>query len=859
MMVVTVRLVFVVVTVLGWISKGSAQDLAVSNRAPGVNEVVYKPAEGETVAVNPPGFVWLPEEGADGYILQCAKNPDFMIYSYEKREIELNVHCPDRTFSPGKWYWRYTFVTKDGKQAEWSVVRSFTIPDDAVRFPKPTIDDLVERLPDGHPKLFLRPEQVKTFRDEIETNHPELWKRFIANVNDMLDDEVATEEPAPYPEGRRGTSKENIDLWRKNRNITVNAVDHAANLAFAYLLTGEARYGEKAKEWIMAVVSWPPDGTTSYRYNDECGMPILSCIPRAYTWVHHLMTEEEKEKIAAVMAVRGREVYEYLRYQRHHTVSPYESHRNRAWHFMSETAIGFIDDIPEAKQWLDYAMDIFYNVYPVWNDDDGGWHEGVAYMNSYITRITWWLDIIQAAFGIDGYKKPYFKNSGDFPFYVMPPDAEFGGFGDGADTSRPHHLAPLMRLLADRVKNPYWMWYADRAEPYEAPSKPDYLDLLRTPKHDVKAMPPTDVETMKVFHGAGIASIHSDLDHPDRDNHFLFKSSPFGTQSHGFNAQNSFIMSVFGKPVLLWSGHRDWHGSEHHTKWMWETWSDNSITVNGIGQIKHSPNARGKIVSEFNNEHISFVAGDASEAYGEHLDKFIRNVVFIKPGLFFVIDELEAPKPSTFQYHLHANEKFDIRNHQYEIMAYNGNSAVKIGFAAPSELRIEQASGHIPPSVGFEQEQWHLTAETQRVDDRVCFLTLMNAQAKTVMQVQYQIDRGLTKEEPKKEVYTLVVGKWISMVVMNPERESYQFGGLRTDAAYLVMTNYDNKADTAFLFAIDAGKVVQSDETIFSSENRDNYFVRWKDLELEREMRKIKEKAADTNEQSPESAPNPNG
>ena len=40
---------------------------AVSNRAPGPNDIGYLPADGSTVATSPPALAWLPEPGADAY------------------------------------------------------------------------------------------------------------------------------------------------------------------------------------------------------------------------------------------------------------------------------------------------------------------------------------------------------------------------------------------------------------------------------------------------------------------------------------------------------------------------------------------------------------------------------------------------------------------------------------------------------------------------------------------------------------------------------------------------------------------------------------------------------------------------
>jgi len=806
---------------------GDSATLEVSNREPRTGEVPYHPAEGESTTVNPPGFVWLPEAEAETYILQCSSTPDFSVIEYERADIANNVHCPPRVFPPGTWYWRYTFVTPGGNQAGWSAVRRFQIPADAAVFPQPALSNLIYRLPEGHPRLFLRPETVKEFRERMEQNFPDLWKQFLDNAERQLEDPVTFDEPPPYPDGKRGVEQENISLWRKNRVYVVNAVEHAANLAFAYRLTGDSRYGEKAREWILAVTAWPPDGTTSHQYNDECGMPILSRIPRAYTWAYEALSEDDRRQVIQTMRARGAEVYAHLHDKRHHTVRPYDSHSNRAWHFLGEAAIAFIGDIPEARTWLQYAMDIFFNVYPVWNGEDGGWHEGVAYWRSYIERITWWLDILHAAFDIDGFQKPFFKHCGDFPLYVLPPGTTFGGFGDSADTSQPADFAPLMNYLAGRARNPYWKWYAVKAGPAAVgKEKPTYEDLLRAENASIPAREPLDIPQSKIFPGTGIASLHSNLSRPDKDVHVLFKSSPFGRQSHGFNAQNSFLLWAFGKPLLIWSGHRDWHGSEHHTQWMWETFADNCITVNGEGQIRHSPEARGKIVQEYLHPRVDYVLGDASEAYGGRLIRFHRHVFFLKPDLVLLVDELEAPEPAKFQFHLHALEPFKIKA-QYEIEAQNGPAAARIAFVTPSNLAVTQTQGFTPPPVGYEQEQWHLLAETPDPVAQTRFLTVINTH-QTYHQVQAQYDRGLKED---RELYAFKVDYHTVMVIFNPSGKFYKYGNVETDAGLVLMDTDLRDEDAALFFAVDAARVILSGKTYHDSSQRGLFAIQWNQIQ----------------------------
>src|SRR5262245_64721877 len=54
-----------------------ADELTISNRQPLPDEVGYRPADGETVSLNPPSFIWLHEKDAASYVLEWATRPDF--------------------------------------------------------------------------------------------------------------------------------------------------------------------------------------------------------------------------------------------------------------------------------------------------------------------------------------------------------------------------------------------------------------------------------------------------------------------------------------------------------------------------------------------------------------------------------------------------------------------------------------------------------------------------------------------------------------------------------------------------------------------------------------------------------------
>jgi uncharacterized protein DUF4962/heparinase II/III-like protein len=684
---------------------------------------------------------------------------------------------------------------------------------------QPSIEELIKRLPEKHPKLFFRPETIGAYRIKLETKLSMYRQHFLDNAEIWLKDPIAKNMPEPYPVDADPFSPEYNKLRQDNNQIATNAVDHACNLAFAYMLNGDKRFGARAREWIMLVVSWPADEATSYKNNDEAALSIMCGIPRAYTWAYAALNGKERNQVIKTMSQRGAEVYAYSQDK----TTP--ASLSNAWPHLGETAIAFIDDIPEARIWLKYALDIFYQVYPVLGDKDGGWHDGIAYWNKDITAVSWWLDIMKSAFDIDGYKHSYFSHAGDFPLYVSPSGTDFG-FGDASDTFSSSELNPIMQVLSDRVGNPYWKWFAMQSSKPDRFDNFDYRDMLRLPESSISPVDPDEkLPDSKIFHDTGIASLHVEPFKASDDVHVLFKSSPLGTQSHGFNAQNSFLLWAFGKPLLTWSGHRDWQGSRHHQDWMWETFSDNCITVNGQGQKKHSADARGKIIAELLRPEFDYVAGDATEAYEGRLDKFVRHVMFVKPRIVIILDELQAPQPSTFQYHLNAPNKFSIKA-QYEIETRNDAATARIIFATPDNLKITQTSGPNPQSIGFDQTQWRITAETPDKVKETSFLSIVRPypSGKILGAKLENASRG------KTNLCYFAVDSHRILMIHNPSRDMFTYGSIESDAGFLMMMSWGDRKEEAYLFVTDATNVKTGKQTLFESDKREPYFVKWQDV-----------------------------
>jgi len=698
-----------------------AQDpeLKLDERPAQPGEWGYRPATGTVCRVNPPAFSWRPQASVT-WEIECARGKGSDKIEYRAKDLEFNVHCPPRTFAPGSYTWRYRGKDKNGRYTKWSKPRAFTIAADAAALPLPARDELISRIPKSHPRLFMRPENLGRLRESARGKMRDEYNALVKDCQRLLSRPPATKEPPTYPKGIVRGSDPWRDIWWGNRTYTIKALNAAATLAFTRLLGGQEKYGQEAKRILLECAKWDPKGSTGYRYNDEAGMPYNYYFSRTYSFVNDLLSEEEKELCRKVMKVRGDEMYRHL--CPGHLWRPYGSHANRAWHFLGEVGIAFLGEVEDAEDWVWFAMNVFFNTYPVWCDDDGGWHEGSSYWSSYQGRFTWWADVMREAMGIDAYDKPFYSKAGYYAMYLLPPGKVGGGFGDLTARRSARSNVPLVSSFAAQAQNGHWQWYVEQLG---GPAKTGgYIGFIRGQLPKVQATAPDEMPNSRLFAGTGQAYLNTSLTDAENSVQVAFKSSPFGTQSHGYEANNSFLLWAYGKRLLIRSGYRDSYGSDHHKNWMWSTRSVNNITINGRGQGKRTAKAQGEITTFKTTPEIDIVIGEAGQAYETPLECFTRAIIFVKPELIIVYDRLEVKESSIYEYWLHALNKIDVRG-QRQIQVRNGDVVCDIDFLAPAGLSFKQTDQYDPnPRPRITLREWHLTATTPEETKRMEFVTL---------------------------------------------------------------------------------------------------------------------------------------
>jgi len=654
----------------------------------------YRPLEGEKVFNTPPSLVWLNDPPAISYEVQWAQNEDFKD-AVTISDVIYNAYTHSAPLPAGKYFWRYRALNAQKAASNWSKKRSFHVPPNAVRNSIPTRAQQKERVPREHPRLLMRPENLGKLKELAKGTEAESFSAVLVSAQKIM-----KEKPAPEPKDKSQGWNNFMVIQRTARECEI--------LAFAHLITGEQRYADAARQWLLNFASWDPAGCTNYRSLHYGSSGTLYGISRAYDWLYPVLTAEERETVKKTMKQRGDEVLSLMKKGKGivDIGGSFESHENIAYSMLGEAGIAFFGEIEGADLWLDGVLNKFVAAYPPWGDSDGGWHEGHKYWACYMSCVHWWLLAQREALGVEAFKKEYFLHSLDYALYVVPPGAPHSGMGDlcfGAGSAmnvegRGNIFIDYFLRAAGRQPGnhaAYWRWWADGWK-FKADS-PVYAFLNRAvtgPLPEPKA--PTDIPQSKVFRGIGIASMHYDLANAANDVHILFKSSPFGTISHGNTPQNAFSLDAYGEPLLVDISYRDGWATPFHSKWVWETRSHNAVLVHGKGQPARSPIGTGEIVDWQFGREVDYVVGDATHAYPGILKRFRRHILFVKPRFVVIYDDLVPSTSSTFQWELHSLKPIQFDERTSRLSVEQPQAGVEVQYVTDLPLDYLQWDGYDP-------------------------------------------------------------------------------------------------------------------------------------------------------------------
>ena len=707
-----------------------------------------RPRAGDQVRCNPPLFAWKPVRDGGPFVLEVAADSSFGKPVTRIEGLTTPLFLPEKALDPGCYWWRWS------QEGETSEVFAFTVGQDAVTLEVPPAREWLRRLPQAHPRLHARPEWREQIRELAASEHAEATAGFLRHAEELVDRDHHIDEP-PFLPDRTEDYQANFRIWYPTMWNSRKFVKGAETLALASLVTGEERFSRAACERMVSISRWDPEGSTYLGHNDEAHMSVIWHGPSACDWVWESFTAEELELVIDQYRRRGQITFDHMHDRGSYGISRFDSHAGREIVFLANIALVFHEHIPEASDWLAWLRPVLCGVWPVWARDDGGWAQGPSYGLAYVTIQTMFASAMKTATGVDVYRRPFWRTHARWRQWVLPPYAEWQGFGDHTQrwASSVQRNADLIELVGLETGTDEFDGYVQalraqddfQEEPSDRqlPGISAHLYMAKiaraiearitahAPDGDGAAPgvaltqpafgPSFDPEDsiLRVFPAVGWAALRTRLGNDvdgAGDVAFVFRSSPFGAISHSHANNNDFILHVGGRvmamPSGFYGGAKLGYGGDHHAHWVWHTKSHNCVTLSDAGQLMRSEESTGDVQHAFEDEHLVYLVGVADASYADRAQRCRRHVLFLKEHTcFLMIDEFRARAGvvSALQWNVHSYAPFEVDEEARRCRWQRGDSAVEAAFLYHDNAFFGLTEGWDPPPGRADHEpEWPL-------------------------------------------------------------------------------------------------------------------------------------------------------
>lgn len=719
----------------------SAQEKAVYTR---FLEITV-PANGTETVFNPPILRWPYQKGRQvKYDIQLSRDSAFpatsTIAASGLNGAIFNTH---KALEPGKWFWKYRLSGKT-----WSPVQHFTVSANALPMVSPEAIGFLAKIPEAHPRILL---------DDPHENITALSKKadalvIIADAEKAVTEKILTEADASL--GVKGTNEKQDKKIKQDGIVALGHRMHkmVLSLCQAYLLTGNRRYAAKSIDIAMEVARWDPKGISGFSdFTDGICMYDMALV---FDTFYDQLSAEQKSILLAAITKRAGGFYKSW-------VNNIESKvlSGHVWQLLLneffKTSVALYKHEPEAADWLSYAYELFLARSPVLGGLDGGWAEGASYFTMNMETLIEIPSKIKAYTGFDFINAhPWYTNGADNLIYQFPAGSSADGYGDNTEGlfEPPASYAAFATEMARLTQNPKFEWYARQLQQYH---KTDlarepilrWFRLINEDKLPVaveKATP--DFPMMHVAKETGVASLHTDPANTQKDVMIAMRSSPFGAYGHILADQNTFNILYGGKRLFYRTGYKVAMDDPHRLGWSKHTKSQNGVLINGEGQ-PYSAEAHGNFSRFLQGRQLAYIKGDASHAYQsaetkeDHgVQKFLRHIVLLKPGIIIIYDELEAASAASWSWLIHSIEdmKLDPVQNTFTSVIENAKGVGKLWSSQPYTWQLTNKfdvpavsfrdyPGRKPKN--FADTQWHLKAINKTKARKIRFLSVIQVSA----------------------------------------------------------------------------------------------------------------------------------
>lgn len=552
---------------------------------------------------------------------------------------------------------------------------------DPTRFGFSTAEVWQELLAQADRFLTAEPYHYRVNIQQDPNRPPVIWEY-------TLSDETPPRHPGiNYPPWTAMTQEQRDDA------ITVRL----KSLSFAYLVTGDRKYAEAAKRIAMHLANWEWWSDPDYGQGIACldTGHITKCMGLFYDWCYDTMSAAERAFVREAIIEKGCEKIVA-------GIGGYPPETNGFAVLTSGlacAAVAIRPDDPRGGVYLQQAIEFTRKSLDL-SGKDGGQFEGPMYGTYLLDSLAHVFDAIMAAsIETNLLEHPFLQTMDEYVISQMTPDGhEMPTFGDGSPV---RGYPETMSVLANGGDSAA-AWYLEQIGMLRPKTIHQFI------RFNAEALNPVqpDFNPSRALVDVGLVALKAG--YRPHTPYLCMKSGPPRTSvGHAHFDSNAIVLSFLGEWLISDRGYRARHnppatkftqGAMGHSTLVMDIddgyMEDTTHPSPGHDQVNR---AGARIEQFFSCDVLDYVRGEAAATYNTDeihvLDRFARQIFYLKPDCYVIVDDVAAPDPHEYTITLQAAPNNAIEQVQGEQWAIRGVRAELMCYlASPQGVTVSDAA-----------------------------------------------------------------------------------------------------------------------------------------------------------------------